>query len=102
MEEKKGENIVLLDIHEIASFTDYFIICTGTSDRMLDSLADAVIEKAEEISDLDKRKAEGVPSSGWLLIDLDDIVVHLFSPDQREYYQLEQLWERGKILLRMQ
>ncbi len=102
MEEKKGENIVLLDIHEIASFTDYFIICSGTSDRMLDSLADAVIAKAHEISDMDKRKAEGVPSSGWLLIDLDDIIVHLFAPDQREYYQLEQLWERGKVLLRMQ
>ncbi len=102
MEEKKGENIVLLDIHEIASFTDYFIICSGTSDRMLDSLADAVIEKAHEISDIDKRKAEGVASSGWMLIDLDDIIIHLFSPDQREYYQLEQLWERGKILLHMQ
>ncbi len=103
MEEKKGENIVLLDIHEIASFTDYFIICSGTSDRMLDSLADAVIEKAHAISDTSgKRKAEGVASSGWLLIDLDDIIVHLFSPDQREYYQLEQLWERGKVLLRMQ
>ncbi len=102
MEEKKGENIVLLDIHEIASFTDYFIICSGTSDRMLDSLADAVIEKEHAITDNDKRKAEGVPSSGWMLIDLDDIIVHLFSPDQREYYQLEQLWERGKILLRMQ
>ncbi len=102
MEEKKGENIVLLDIHEIASFTDYFIICSGTSDRMLDSLADAVIEKEHAITDNDKRKAEGVPSSGWMLIDLDDIIVHLFSPDQREYYQLEQLWERGKILLRLQ
>ncbi len=102
MEEKKGENIVLLDIHEIASFTDYFIICSGTSDRMLDSLADAVIEKAHAINDSDKRRPEGLASSGWLLIDLDDIIVHLFSPDQREYYQLEQLWERGKILLRMQ
>ncbi len=102
MEEKKGENIVLLDIHEIAFFTDYFIICSGTSDRMLDSLADAVIEKAHEISDVNRRQAEGIASSGWLLIDLDDIVVHLFSPDQREYYQLEQLWERGKVLLRMQ
>ncbi len=70
---------------------------------MLDSLADAVIEKAHEISDISaKRRAEGVASSGWLLIDLDDIIVHLFSPDQREYYQLEQLWERGKVLLRMQ
>ncbi len=69
---------------------------------MLDSLADAVVEKAHQISDINKRQPEGVASSGWLLIDLDDIIVHLFSPDQRDYYQLEQLWERGKVLLRMQ
>ena len=102
MDEKKGEDIVLIDIHEIATFTDFFIICSGTSDRMLDSLADAVIEKAHEIAEVNKRRAEGQASSGWLLVDLDDIIVHLFSPDQREYYQLEQLWERGKVLLRMQ
>ena len=102
MDEKKGEDIVLIDIHEIATFTDFFIICSGTSDRMLDSLADSVIEKAHEIADVNKRRAEGQASSGWLLIDLDDIIVHVFSPDQREYYQLEQLWERGKVLLRMQ
>ncbi len=101
MDEKKGEDIVLIDIHEIATFTDYFIICSGTSDRMLDSLADAVIEKAHEIADVNKRRAEGQASGGWLLVDLDDIIVHLFSPDQRDYYQLEQLWERGKVLLRM-
>lgn len=101
MEDKKGEDIVLLDIHEIAFFTDYFIICSGTSDRMLDSLADAVVERAHEVLDI-KRRPEGQASSGWLVIDLDDIVVHLLSTDQREYYQLEQLWERGKILLRLQ
>ncbi|HVP21802.1 MAG TPA: ribosome silencing factor [Anaerolineaceae bacterium] len=101
LEDKKGEDIVLLDIHEIASFTDYFIICSGTSDRMLDSLADAVIEKAHETLDI-KRKAEGQASSGWLVIDLDDIVVHLLSTDQRDYYRLEQLWDKGKVLLRLQ
>jgi len=68
---------------------------------MLDSLADAVVEKAHETLDI-KRKAEGQASSGWLLIDLDDIVVHLLSPDQRDYYRLEQLWEKGKVLLRLQ
>jgi ribosome-associated protein len=68
---------------------------------MLDSLANAVIERAHEILDI-KRKPEGHPSSGWLVVDLDDIVVHLLSTDQREYYQLEQLWEKGKVLLRLQ
>jgi ribosome-associated protein len=101
LEEKIGENIVLLDIHEIASFTDYFVLCSGTSDRMVDSLAQAAAETGDQLTGL-KPKVEGHPSSGWVLVDMGDIVVHLFSPDQRDYYQLEQLWERGKILLRLQ
>ncbi|HMD89051.1 MAG TPA: ribosome silencing factor [Anaerolineaceae bacterium] len=101
LEDKKGESILLLDIHEIVSFTDYFIICSGTSDRMLDSLANAVIETAKKQFDL-LSKTEGRPSDGWLVVDLGDIIVHLFSPDQREYYHLEQLWERGKVLVSLQ
>jgi len=90
-----------LDIHEIASFTDYFIICSGTSDRMLDALANVVMETAKQQFDL-LSKTEGQPSDGWLVVDLGDIIVHLFSPDQREYYHLEQLWERGKVLVSLQ
>ena len=101
LEEKKAENIVLLDIHEIASFTDYFIICSGTSDRMIDSLADAVLENAKHKVDLLGKK-EGQASSGWVLVDFGDIIVHLFSPDQRDYYRLEQLWEKGKVLIHVQ
>lgn len=101
LEEKKGENILLLDIHEIASFTDFFVICNGTSDRMLDALARDVIESAERLTDFHYR-VEGQARDGWLLIDLGDVVVHLLSPDQRDYYRLEQLWERGKILIKMQ
>ena len=91
----------MLDIHEIASFTDYFVICSGTSDRMLDSLGDAVIEKIKKTYQING-KIEGRPSDGWVVIDLGDVVVHLFSPDQRSYYRLEELWERGKVLLRLQ
>lgn len=101
LEEKKAEDILLLDIQEIASFTDYFIICSGTSDRMLDSLAVTVLETAKKNFDLIARP-EGQARGGWLVIDLGDIVVHLFSPDQREYYQLEKLWEKGKVLVRLQ
>lgn len=101
LEDKKGEDILLLDIQQIASFTDYFILCNGTSDRMLDSLADAVIERVKQQFGINAH-VEGIPSAGWLVIDLGDIVVHLFSPDQREYYNLESLWEKGKVLLRVQ
>lgn len=101
LEDRKGENIVLLDIHEIASFTDYFIICNGTSDRMLDSLAEGVMRKVREVHQIHGR-VEGAPSGGWVIVDVGDVVVHLFSPDQREYYQLEQLWSKGKVLVHLQ
>ena len=101
LEDKKAENIMLLDIHEIASFTDYFIICTGTSDRMLDSLSMAVREQIKGDYDI-KGHIEGSPDAGWMVTDFGDVVVHLFSPDQRSYYQLEELWEKGKVLLRLQ
>ena len=101
MEDKKAEKIVLLDLVDIANFTDYFVVCTGSSDRMLDSLADAVVRKVREVHQIHGR-VEGNPSGGWMLVDLGDIIVHLFSQDQRNYYQLEQLWSRGKVLVTVQ
>ena len=101
MEEKKGEDILLLDINEISDFTDYFIICTGTSIRMLDTLADEVVEYLK-VNQHYPGRIEGVAQEGWLLIDYGDVVVHLFSPDRRAYYRLEELWREGKVLLRLQ
>ncbi len=92
---------MLLDLKEIVSFTDYFVFCTGTSDRMLDALADAVLEDMRK-KHKKKGKKEGLARDGWVVVDYGDVVVHLFSPDQRDYYQLEELWEEGKILLRVQ
>jgi ribosome-associated protein len=101
LEDKKAENIVLIDIHEVAIFTDYFIICSGTSTRMLDSLASTALEAGGEKRSSDGRK-QGPASSGWVAVDLDDVVVHVFTPEQRKYYQLEKLWENGKVLLTVQ
>ena len=101
LEEKKGEDILLLDIQEIASFTSYFILCTGTSDRMLDALADAIMEMTRTLHQT-KGRREGSPDGGWLVLDYGSIVVHLLSPRQREYYRLEELWSKGKVLLRVQ
>jgi ribosome-associated protein len=91
----------LLDLKDIASFTDYFVICNGTSDRMLDALADTVLESMRQQYKKKGRK-EGEAREGWLVVDYGDVVVHLFSPDQRDYYQLEELWSEGKVLLRLQ
>lgn len=101
LEDKKGENIVLVDVHEISSFTDYFVFVNGTSDRMLESLAKAVSEGIDEQYDINS-KVEGSSQTGWLVVDLGDTVVHLFSPQQRDYYRLEDLWSKGKTLLRLQ
>jgi len=91
----------VLDIRELADFAEFFVICSGTSDRMLRALANDVIEKVRESYQL-KGRIEGQPEDGWLLIDYGDLVVHLFSPDRRDYYRLEELWAKGKVLLRLQ
>lgn len=101
LEDKKGEDIVLMDIKDIASFTDYFVICTGTSDRMLDALANTAIDEIR-IKHKRKGKKQGNSRDGWVVVDFGDVVLHLLSPDQRDYYLLEELWEDGKVLLRVQ
>lgn len=101
LEEKLGEDIVLLDIHDISDFTDYFVICSGTSDRMLNALADAVDEAVRGRYQL-KPRFEGEPREGWILADYGEIVLHLFSPNRRDYYRLEELWSKGKVLLHLQ
>lgn len=101
LEEKKGENIVLMEIAEVSSIADYFVICTGTSDRMLDALAEEVTKTAKQKFQIQSR-VEGSPGSGWVVVDSGDVVVHLFAPEQRNYYRLEELWNQGKILVRLQ
>ena len=101
LEDKKGENIILLDLRGIVSFTDYFIIVTSTSNRMLNALADGVLEKTR-LEHKRKGRLEGTPDAGWMILDYGDIVVHLFDSDLRRYYKLEELWDEGKVVLRIQ
>jgi len=101
LEEKKGEDILLLDLRGVTEICDYFVICTGTSDRMLDGLADDLVRKIKT-SHQRKGHLEGQARDGWLLVDFGDVIVHLFSPDQRDYYDLEDLWEAGKPLVHIQ
>ena len=101
LEDKKGEDITLLDLVDVVSFTDYFVICTGTSDRMLKALMDAALD---EVRETHKKKpiVEGEAFDGWLLADFGDVILHVFSLRQREYYTLEELWSEGKVLLHVQ
>lgn len=90
-----------MDLQNIATFTDYFVICTGTSDRMLDALADSVVNKVRETHKM-KGPSEGQPSAGWVVVDFGSVMVHLFAPETRDFYKLEELWKDGKVLLRLQ
>lgn len=100
LEDKKAEDIVLMDLQGVADFTDYFVICSGTSDRMLRSLVHAANDAMAK-SHGKKGRVIGASSNGWIAVDFGDIVLHVFSPQQRNYYQLEELWSNGKTLLRV-
>lgn len=101
LEKKKGEDILLLDIREIAPLADYFVICSGTSDRMLDALVDAVLHEVKTRHKL-RPRIEGAPGDGWVLADYGDVILHLFSPNKRNFYRLEELWNQGKVVLHLQ
>ncbi len=101
LEEKKGENIVLLDIRGIAVFADFFVISTGTSDRMLHALAESAADGVKKQFGLHAR-LEGQAQDGWVLVDFGDVILHLFAPERRDYYRLEELWSQGKVLLHLQ
>ncbi len=99
--DKKGSNIILLDIRDQATFADYFLICNGENTRQIDALAEEIAIKAKQQIKQTTVGIEGNASSGWILIDLGDLVVHVFSPEQRNYYQLEDIWDQAHIVMRM-
>ena len=92
----------MLDISDEVIFTDYFLICNGENDRQLKALADGIAEDAKKKADIIPWGTEGEPSSGWVLLDYGDLIVHLFSPEMRVFYNLEELWGDGHVVLRMQ
>jgi ribosome-associated protein len=101
LENKKGENIVLIDLKEIAIFADYFIICSGNTDRMIQALVDSAIDQVKREYKINAR-IEGQAEDGWMLVDYGEIILHIFSPQRRDYYRLEELWSNGKVLLHVQ
>ncbi len=101
LEDKKGEDIVVLDISDLVTWTECFVLCSGVSDRMLETLRDAAVEAARADSGLFGR-VEGEPHTGWVLVDFGDVVLHLFTPEVRRYYDLEGLWADGKVVVRIQ
>jgi ribosome-associated protein len=99
--DKQASNIVLLDVREVCSFADYFIFCTGESQRQVRTILDE-IELSLKKEGILPHHSEGALDSGWLLLDYGDVIVHIFSPEERDYYNLDELWREGKALVRIQ
>ena len=96
--DKKASDIVLLDVRGQTTMTDYFVICSGASDRQLNAIADGIAEGLKEDGDLPLSR-ECDAGSHWLLIDFGGVIVHVMSRPEREFYQLEKLWSEASLLL---
>jgi ribosome-associated protein len=99
--DKKGHDILLLDLREQAIFADYFLMCNAENERQLRALAAGIAEDAKKEAGVYARGSEGEPEGGWVLVDFGDVIVHIFSPEQRDYYRLEELWHDAYTVLRM-
>jgi ribosome-associated protein len=99
--EKQASDIVLLDVSKICTFADYFVICSGDSARQLSAIGDEVEHILRDLGE-HVIHHEGTASSGWLLYDYTDVLVHIFGPDERKFYQLEELWNQATPVIRIQ
>jgi ribosome-associated protein len=90
--DRKATDIVSLDLRGIISYTDYFVLCTGRSDRQAKAIADAIHEGLKADYRVLPHRVEGRTEARWILLDYLDAIVHVFTPEAREYYRLEQLW----------
>lgn len=98
--DKLAEDIVLLDLRGLAPFADYFVIMSAESSRQIEALEEDLTQALKE-SGVPRHRREGTPASGWVLLDFSDVIVHLFSPDEREFYDLERLWIRAPQVVRV-
>lgn len=101
LSDHKASNILLLDVQPVTILADYFILGSATSERHLKALADALSRELR--ADIDRPwKVEGEPESGWVLVDYGDVIVHLFLPETRKFYDLEGLWKGAQTVVRIQ
>ena len=100
-EDKKAADIVLLDLTPLTSLADYFVICSGGSERQLGAIADGIVSslRDEKVRPFGR---EGTAGSHWILLDYGSVVVHIFTPPERDYYGLEKHWAEARTILRVQ
>jgi ribosome-associated protein len=88
----KAIDLIELDLRDVLGYTDAFVICSGNTDRQTKAIHDRIHEGLKKEHDMLPRRVEGLAEGRWILMDYLDVVVHIFTPDAREYYRLEQLW----------
>lgn len=98
--DKQAADILMLDIRQVSSFTDYFVICSANSDRQIQAICDEIDEVLERES-ISLSRCEGSRDSGWVLLDFGQVIVHVFDPQQRKYYELESLWGKATPVVRI-
>jgi ribosome-associated protein len=100
-EDKKAADIVLLDLTGLTTLADYFVICSGGSERQLGAIADGIVEglRGEGARPIGR---EGLAVSHWVLLDYGSVIVHVFTPPERDFYQLERHWSEAKTVIRVQ
>ena len=97
LEDKKGEDIKIIDISEVSSIADFFVLASGSNRSQVQAMADYVEEKMHKAG-FHLKQIEGYDGAGWILMDFADIVVHIFDRENRDFYDLERIWKDGKIV----
>jgi len=100
-EDKKAADIVLLDLGELTTVADAFVICSGGSERQIAAIANGILEALRD-EGVKPFGREGTPESHWVLVDFGSVIVHVFTPPERDYYELEKHWAGAKVILRVQ
>jgi ribosome-associated protein len=99
--DKKASDIALLEVAALTTVADYFVICSGASERQLGAIGDGIVEGLKE-DGVRLLAREGRPGSHWLLLDFGALIVHIMAPPERDYFQIERLWSEAPTLLRVQ
>ena len=97
LEDKKAVNVQVIDISSVSVLGDYFIIANGTNRNQIQALSDNV-EEALGRAGYDPKQIEGYNTANWVLLDYRDVIIHIFDPDSRSYYDLERIWRDGKLI----
>jgi ribosome-associated protein len=102
LEAHQAADIVLLDLRELTPMADFFVVCTADSERQAKALQQLLAEELKAEHSIRPLSTEGEPASGWVLLDYNAVVLHVFSPDSRGFYRLEEFWKDAPIVLKIQ